>query len=125
MARYQRWNALLDLLPGDGQLTVAEAAQALSVSEATIRRDLDQLAKQQLVTRTRGGATAGHVSYDLPLRYKTARHAGRRGTRFRRLMGCRTVGGSLARCAAAQPAAADRMAVSIAVSLVPGWCHSC
>ena len=53
---------------------MAEAARALSVSEATIRRDLDQLAKQQLVTRTRGGATAGHVSYDLPLRYKTARH---------------------------------------------------
>jgi len=66
VARYQRWNALLDLLPGDGELTVAEAARALSVSEATIRRDLDQLAKQQLVTRTRGGATAGHVSYDLP-----------------------------------------------------------
>jgi DeoR family transcriptional regulator of aga operon len=75
MSRYQRWNALLDLLPGDGQLTVADAAEALGVSEATIRRDLDQLAKQQLVTRTRGGATAGHVSYDLPLRYKTARHA--------------------------------------------------
>ena len=75
MSRYQRWNALLDLLPGDGQLSVAGAAQALGVSEATVRRDLDQLAKQQLVTRTRGGATAGHVSYDLPLRYKTARHA--------------------------------------------------
>ena len=75
MSRYQRWNALLDLLPGDGQLTVADAAEALGVSEATIRRDLDQLARQQLVTRTRGGATAGHVSYDLPLRYKTARHA--------------------------------------------------
>jgi DeoR family transcriptional regulator, aga operon transcriptional repressor len=75
VSRYQRWNTLLDLLPDDGQLTVAEAAQALGVSEATIRRDLDQLAKQQLVTRTHGGATAGHVSYDLPLRYKTARHA--------------------------------------------------
>ena len=75
MSRYQRWNDLLDLLPGDGQLTVAEAARALDVSEATIRRDLDELARQQLVTRTRGGAMAGHVSYDLPLRYKTARHA--------------------------------------------------
>src|SRR3984893_14581882 len=75
MSRYQRWNDLLDLLPGDGQLTVAEAARTLGVSQATIRRDLDQLAKQQLVTRTRGGAMAGHVSYDLPLRYKTARHA--------------------------------------------------
>ena len=75
MSRYQRWNALLDLLPGDGQLTVAEAAQALGVSHATIRRDMDQLARQQLVTRTRGGVVAGHVSYDLPLRYKTALHA--------------------------------------------------
>ena len=77
MSRYQRWNELLDLLPRDGQLTVAEAARALGVSEATIRRDLDELARQQLVTRTRGGAMAGHVSYDLTLRYKTARHARR------------------------------------------------
>jgi DeoR family transcriptional regulator, aga operon transcriptional repressor len=75
VSRYQRWTALLDLLPGDGQLSVAEAALALGVSQATIRRDMDQLARQQLVTRTRGGAIAGHVSYDLPLRYKTARHA--------------------------------------------------
>jgi DeoR family transcriptional regulator of aga operon len=75
VSRYERWNALLDLLPGDGQLTVTQAAKQLGVSQATIRRDLDQLAQQQLVTRTRGGATAGHVSYDLPLRYKTGRHA--------------------------------------------------
>ena len=75
MARYQRWNALLDQMAAEGQLTVAEAAQALGVSQATIRRDMDQLARQQLVTRTRGGAIAGQVSYDLPLRYKTARHA--------------------------------------------------
>jgi len=38
------------------------------VSAATIRRDLDQLAQQQMLTRTRGGATANSVSYDLPLR---------------------------------------------------------
>jgi len=75
VSRYQRWNALLDLLPGDGQLTVTQAAQALGVSQATIRRDMDQLARQQLVTRTRGGVIAGHVSYDLPLRYKSGRHA--------------------------------------------------
>jgi len=75
VSRYQRWNALLELMAGDGQLSVADAAQALGVSLATIRRDMDDLAKQQLVTRTRGGAVAGNVSYDLPLRYKTARHA--------------------------------------------------
>ncbi|HZR51416.1 MAG TPA: DeoR/GlpR family DNA-binding transcription regulator [Streptosporangiaceae bacterium] len=75
MSRYQRWNALLELMSADGELSVADAATALGVSFATIRRDMDDLAKQQLVTRTRGGAIAGNVSYDLPLRYKTARHA--------------------------------------------------
>src|SRR5580692_5085910 len=62
-------------MSADGQLSVADAAQALGVSFATIRRDMDQLARQQLVTRTRGGVIAGNVSYDLPLRYKTARNA--------------------------------------------------
>src|SRR5580692_2607221 len=62
-------------MSADGQLSVADAAQALGVSFATIRRDMDDLAKQQLVTRTRGGVIAGHVSYDLPLRYKTALRA--------------------------------------------------
>ncbi|GGV17556.1 transcriptional regulator [Kitasatospora herbaricolor] len=76
MSRYERWNSLLELLAENGRLDVEEAAQALDVSAATIRRDLDELARQQMVTRTRGGAVAHNVSYDLPLRYKTARHAG-------------------------------------------------
>ena len=75
MSRYERWNALLELLTERGRLEVEEAADTLQVSAATIRRDLDQLARQQMVTRTRGGAVAHHVSYDLPLRYKTARNA--------------------------------------------------
>ncbi|MFJ8045049.1 DeoR/GlpR family DNA-binding transcription regulator [Kitasatospora sp. NPDC096147] len=75
MSRYERWNALLELLNEQGKLEVEEAAEALEVSAATIRRDLDQLARQQMVTRTRGGAVAHNVSYDLPLRYKTARNA--------------------------------------------------
>ncbi|MEV4559613.1 DeoR/GlpR family DNA-binding transcription regulator [Kitasatospora sp. NPDC049285] len=75
MSRYERWNALLELLAEHGKLEVEEAAEALDVSAATIRRDLDQLARQQMVTRTRGGAVAHSVSYDLPLRYKTARNA--------------------------------------------------
>ncbi|QKW21066.1 DeoR/GlpR transcriptional regulator [Kitasatospora sp. NA04385] len=75
MSRYERWNALLELLAEHGKLEVEEAADALDVSAATIRRDLDQLARQQMLTRTRGGAVAHSVSYDLPLRYKTARNA--------------------------------------------------
>ncbi|MEV1168065.1 DeoR/GlpR family DNA-binding transcription regulator [Nonomuraea sp. NPDC049784] len=75
MSRYDRWNAILELLAQEGRLSVEEAAQALDVSTATIRRDFDQLAQQQMLMRTRGGAVAQSVSYDLPLRYKTARHA--------------------------------------------------
>jgi DeoR family transcriptional regulator of aga operon len=73
--RYARWNALLELLTEDGRVSVEQAADRLSVSHATIRRDFDQLAQQQMITRTRGGAVANGVSYDLPLRYKIAKHS--------------------------------------------------
>jgi DeoR family transcriptional regulator, aga operon transcriptional repressor len=73
--RYERLNSLLELLADRGRLDVEDVAAELTVSTATIRRDFDHLAQQQLVTRTRGGAVAQSVAYDLPLRYKTQRHA--------------------------------------------------
>jgi DeoR family transcriptional regulator, aga operon transcriptional repressor len=73
--RYSRWNSLLELLTETGRITVEEAAQRLLVSPATIRRDFDQLAQQQMITRTRGGAVVNSVSYDLPFRYKSVKHA--------------------------------------------------
>jgi DeoR family transcriptional regulator, aga operon transcriptional repressor len=76
VSRYERWNNLLELVAADGHLNVSAAAQAMGVSEATIRRDLDQLASQRMLTRTRGGAiSTGQMAYDLPLRYKTERNA--------------------------------------------------
>ncbi|MEU8674839.1 DeoR/GlpR family DNA-binding transcription regulator [Streptomyces sp. NPDC048560] len=75
MARDARWDALLELVGKNGRVEVEDAAVALDVSAATIRRDLDQLAEQHLLTRTRGGAVAHGVSYELALRYKTGRHA--------------------------------------------------
>ena len=74
VSRYRRWNELLELLAAAGQLQVEDAAKALNVSAATIRRDFDELASQQMLTRIRGGAVAEGVNYDLPLRYKTERH---------------------------------------------------
>ncbi|WP_309117289.1 DeoR/GlpR family DNA-binding transcription regulator [Saccharothrix sp.] len=76
MNRYERLNALLELLAERGKIEVDDIAEELAVSGATIRRDLDHLAEQQLLTRTRGGAVAHSVAYDLPLRYKTVRRAG-------------------------------------------------
>ncbi|HUC56803.1 MAG TPA: DeoR/GlpR family DNA-binding transcription regulator [Streptosporangiaceae bacterium] len=74
MTKYRRWNDLLELLAADGQLTVEKAAEELGVSQATVRRDFDDLAAQQMLTRIRGGAVAQAVTYDLPLRYKSERH---------------------------------------------------
>jgi DeoR family transcriptional regulator, aga operon transcriptional repressor len=73
VSRYRRWNDLLELLAAAGQLQVEDAAKALNVSAATVRRDFDELAKQQMLTRIRGGAVAQAVNYDLPLRYKSER----------------------------------------------------
>lgn len=75
MSKHERWNTLLELLASTGRLEVDEAASALAVSPATIRRDLDELAEQRLLVRTRGGAVPQGVSYELPLRYKSSRHA--------------------------------------------------
>ncbi|WP_299538546.1 DeoR/GlpR family DNA-binding transcription regulator [uncultured Streptomyces sp.] len=75
MSRDARWDALLELVGKHGRVEVEDAATALDVSAATIRRDLDQLAEQQLLTRTRGGAVAHGVAYELALRYKTGRRA--------------------------------------------------
>lgn len=74
MQRTDRWNALLETVADEGRVDIDTAADRLAVSPATVRRDLDQLAEQQLVVRTRGGAVAHSVSYELPLRYKLARH---------------------------------------------------
>lgn len=73
MDRHERLSSVLALLGQRGKVDVDELAGELAVSAATIRRDLDALAEQQLLTRTRGGAVAQHVAYDLPLRYKSAR----------------------------------------------------
>ncbi|MCW2780094.1 MAG: alkaline phosphatase [Marmoricola sp.] len=71
MLRHERLTSVLELLAARGTLTVAEIAGEFAISPATVRRDLDDLAGQQLVGRTRGGAVAQSVTYDLPLRYKT------------------------------------------------------
>ncbi|WP_037906927.1 DeoR/GlpR family DNA-binding transcription regulator [Actinacidiphila yeochonensis] len=75
MSKRQRWNVLMELLAERGRVEVEEAATELAVSAATIRRDLDELAGQRMLVRTRGGAVAHSVSYELPLRYRTARNA--------------------------------------------------
>ena len=75
VAPQTRWSALLEILTREGRIEVEAAADELRDSAATIRRDLDELTRQQMVTRTHGGAVINPIAYDLPLRYKAARNA--------------------------------------------------
>ena len=52
------------MLAADASVDVAIAADQLGVSSSTIRRDLDQLAVQQLLSRTHGGAVPNRGGYD-------------------------------------------------------------
>ena len=74
MRQAERVGAILEHLSAKGSVSVADLAAELAVSPATIRRDLELLDDQRLLTRTHGGAVAQGVLYELPLRYKTARH---------------------------------------------------
>jgi DeoR family fructose operon transcriptional repressor len=56
----KRHSDLLELIRHRGQMTVRELSFCLQVSGDTVRRDLDLLARQGLLTRTYGGAVANH-----------------------------------------------------------------
>jgi DeoR family transcriptional regulator, aga operon transcriptional repressor len=73
--RYARLNALMDAMAARGHVDVELLAREFGVSASTIRRDLNHLDAQQLVSRTRGGAVATTVNYDLPIRYRRAGRA--------------------------------------------------
>ena len=75
MNKTERLDSVLELLSAHGEVDIEQLAEFLDVSAATVRRDLDSLATQKLATRTRGGARAQPVDYDLPLRYKRDVHS--------------------------------------------------
>lgn len=74
MSQAERLSSILEELAADGTVQVASLAGRLRVSAATIRRDLDLLEEQRLLSRTHGGAVPLGVLYELPLRYKATRH---------------------------------------------------
>ncbi|MGM7679068.1 DeoR/GlpR family DNA-binding transcription regulator [Microbacterium sp. A94] len=73
MKRAARLTEILDLLAAQGEVSVDGLVERLEASAATIRRDLDSLAEQRLLTRTHGGAVAQSVAYELPVKYKSHR----------------------------------------------------
>ena len=96
MARKQRLNQIVSAVIDAGSIEVATLAERFAVSEATIRRDLELLEEQRLISRTHGGASTNAAFNDFPLNYKTAqdldekRRIAERALRF--LDGARVIG---------------------------------
>lgn len=74
MRQADRLSVILEDLADGGSVSVTELCQRLGVSAATIRRDLGLLEENHLLRRTHGGAVTQGLLYELPLRYKSARH---------------------------------------------------
>src|ERR671934_844303 len=74
MRQAERFAAIVERLSANGSVAVGDLAHELGVSAATVRRDLALMEDQRLLSRTHGGAVAHGVLYELPLRYKSARH---------------------------------------------------
>ena len=60
MLRETRLRQIMELLLKDGKVENRELCELLGVSDMTIRRDLDSLAENGEIVRTRGGALLKH-----------------------------------------------------------------
>ncbi|MFJ6678222.1 DeoR/GlpR family DNA-binding transcription regulator [Microbacterium sp. NPDC091382] len=72
----ERRSLLIEMLAESGSVRLEPAAEALGVSAMTVRRDLDDLVREGLARRVRGGAVAAIVPQDF-----TARIAARGGAK--------------------------------------------
>ncbi|WP_324716071.1 DeoR/GlpR family DNA-binding transcription regulator [Carboxydochorda subterranea] len=71
----ERRNVIRRILQRDGAVRVSELAPALGVSEETVRRDLEYLARAGLAERTYGGAVVTQsASPELPFARREAEH---------------------------------------------------
>jgi DeoR family transcriptional regulator of aga operon len=74
LRRAERVSAILGRLSDDGSVDAGLLAGQFGVSAATIRRDLQVLEDQKLLSRTHGGAVAVDVAYELPVRYRAGQN---------------------------------------------------
>jgi DeoR/GlpR family transcriptional regulator of sugar metabolism len=76
LSNIERQQQLLALLTDRQRITVPEICEHFSVSEATARRDLEQLAEQGLLQRVHGGAIAVHrAAPELPILVRSQEQA--------------------------------------------------
>ncbi len=96
MRRAQRLDVILAELGAHGSVSVSELAETLDASSATVRRDLELLEDQKLLSRSHGGAVRNGLLYELPVRYRGGRQAEEKGriadAAADRVAGAQTVG---------------------------------
>jgi len=67
MLAIERKNALIKLLNEEGRIVVSEVKDRFNVTDETIRRDIDKLAKEGIAEKSYGGATSKvNPTTDLP-----------------------------------------------------------
>jgi DeoR family transcriptional regulator of aga operon len=71
--RFERLDAILRRLESDDTASLAQLAQALDVSSATLRRDLGLLERLGVLVRTHGGARAASDGGEVPVAMRDAR----------------------------------------------------
>src|SRR3954468_13298297 len=74
LRRADRVSAILERVANHGSVDAGHLADEFRVSSATIRRDLQTLEDQKLLSRTHGGAVAVDVAYELPVRYRVGQN---------------------------------------------------
>lgn len=74
LRRADRVSTILERLAQHGSIDAGQLAAEFCVSPATIRRDLQMLEDQKLLSRTHGGALAAEVAYELPVLYRGGQH---------------------------------------------------
>ncbi len=76
MLAIERHRKILEAARRDGAVRTQELSSTLNVTEETIRRDLDALARQRLLHRTHGGATEISLAiHELPQSEREGRQA--------------------------------------------------
>jgi len=73
--RSDRLDGILAELSENGSVSARDLVLRFDASPATIRRDLELLEEQKLLTRSHGGAVANGTVYELPVRYRSDHRA--------------------------------------------------
>lgn len=75
MRRSERLDGIIAELAESGSVSARDLVDRFDASPATIRRDLELLEEQKLLTRSHGGAVANGTVYELPVRYRSDHRA--------------------------------------------------